>query len=252
MDNQKEEYIEIDLFRLMKALWRRAWVIVLAMLLCGAAAFSYTYFLITPLYEATALMYVNNSSLTVGSTTVSLSDLSASQSLVDTYIVILKTRLTLNEVIEQAELDYSYEELQRMISASPVDSTEVFQVTVTSPYPEEAERIANTIVKILPEKISEVMDGSSARTVDFAVQPTSRSSPSFTRNVVLGLVAGMVLSCGVVVLLELLDERIREEEYLAQTYELPVLAAIPDLLIPGVTSKYGYGGYSAASEKRST
>lgn len=251
MDNQKKEYIEIDLLRLLKALWHRAWAIVLAMLLCGAATFSYTYFFVTPMYEASALMYVNNSSITVGSTSVSLADLSASQTLVDTYIVILKTRLTLNEVIEQADLDYSYEALRDMIRASPVNSTEVFQVTVTSPYPDEAERIANTIVKILPEKISEIMDGSSARTVDFAVQPTSKSSPSFTRNAVLGLMAGMILSCGAVVLLELLDEQIRDEEYLAQTYELPVLAAIPDLLRSGETSKYGYGSYSAASEKRS-
>lgn len=246
MENQRD-YTEIDLLRLIGVLWRRAWVIVLAMLLCGAAAFAYTYFLITPLYRSSALMYVNNSSITVGSTSVSLADLSASQTLVDTYIVILKTRLTLNEVIEQAELNCSYEDLRDMISASAVDSTEIFEITVTSPNPAEAERIANTIVGVLPEKISEIMDGSSVRTVDFAVQPLKKSSPSFTRNVALGLIAGMALSCGAVILLDLLDEQIRDEEYLTQTYELPVLAAVPDLLKSDESSKYGYGGYYAAA-----
>lgn len=249
MENRKEEYMEIDLLRLLRALWHRAWAIVLAMLLCGAAAFSYTYFLVTPLYKSSALMYVNNSSITVGSTSVSLSDLTASQTLVDTYIVILKTRLTLNDVIEQAELNYTYEDLRDMISASPVDSTEIFEITVTSPYPAEAEKIANTIVKVLPEKISEIMDGSSVRTVDFAVRPTAKSSPSITKNVALGLIVGMILSCGVIVLLELLDEQIRDEEYLTQTYELPVLAAVPDLLKSGEASKYGYGSYYAAAGK---
>ena len=249
MENRKEEYMEIDLLRLVRALWHRAWAIVLAMLLCGAAAFSYTYFLVTPLYKSSALMYVNNSSITVGSTSVSLSDLTASQTLVDTYIVILKTRLTLNDVIEQAELNYTYEDLRDMISASPVDSTEIFEITVTSPYPAEAEKIANTIVKVLPEKISEIMDGSSVRTVDFAVRPTMKSSPSITKNVALGLIVGMILSCGVIVLLELLDEQIRDEEYLTQTYELPVLAAVPDLLKSGEASKYGYGSYYAAAGK---
>ena len=249
MENRKEDYMEIDLLRLMRALWHRAWAIVLAMLLGGAAAFSYTCFLVTPLYESSALMYVNNSSITVGNTSVSLSDLTASQTLVDTYIVILKTRLTLNDVIEQAGLDYSYEDLRDMISASPVDSTEIFEITVTSPSPEESERIANTIVKVLPEKISEIMDGSSVRTVDFAVRPTEKSSPSITKNVALGLVMGMVLSCGVIVLLELLDEQIRDEEYLTQTFGLPVLAAIPDLMRSDETSKYGYGSCYAAARK---
>lgn len=249
MDNQKKDYIEIDLLHVMKLLWRRAWAIVLVMLLGGGAAFAYTYYLVTPLYQASALMYVNNSSITVGSTSVSLSDLSASKTLVDTYIVILKTRLTLNEVIEQAGLDYSYEDLRDMISASPVNSTEIFEITVTSPYPAEAELVANTIVRVLPEKISEIMDGSSVRTVDYAVQPTEKSSPSITGNTAIGLLIGMVLSCGAIVLLDLMDEQIRGEEYLTETYNLPVLAAVPDLMKSGESSKYGYGGYYAAARK---
>jgi len=246
-----KESVEIDLLRLAGTLWHRAWIIVLVMILCGAAAFSCTYFLMTPLYESSALMYVNNSSITVGSTSVSLSDLSASKTLVDTYIVILKTRLTLNEVIEQAELSYSYEDLRDMISAAPVNSTEIFEITVTSPSPAEAERIANTIVKVLPEKISEIMDGSSVRTVDFAVRPTHKSSPSITKNVALGLVIGMILSCGTMVLLELLDEQIRDEEDLTRAYGLPVLAAVPDLLKSGEPSEYSYGScYAAAGRER--
>lgn len=48
------------------------------------------------------MMYVNNSSISVGSTQVNLSDLTAAQSLVETYMVILKTRGTLEEVIKEA------------------------------------------------------------------------------------------------------------------------------------------------------
>lgn len=219
------------------------------MLACGAAAFFFTYFLIVPQYKSSALMYVNNSSISVGSTTVSLSDLSASQTLVDTYIVILKTRLTLNEVIERAELDYSYEDLRDMISAASVNSTEIFEVAVTSPDPAEAERIANTIVRVLPEKISEIMDGSSVRTVDFAVQPTEKSSPSITKNVALGMILGFALSCGVLILLELLDEHIRDDEDLTAAYDLPVLAVVPDLLRSGESLKYGESRYGSAGRE---
>ena len=65
MENEKDT-IEIDLLALARAVWKRVWLVIAAVLVCGAAAFSYAKFLITPLYEAKALMYVNNSSISVG------------------------------------------------------------------------------------------------------------------------------------------------------------------------------------------
>lgn len=254
MEQQDQEYIEIDLLRLVQALWRRAWAIVLAAVLLGGAGFALAFWVLPPEYEATALMYVNNSSISVGSTSISLSDLSASQTLVDTYIAILNTRLTLNDVIEKAGLEYTYEEIMEseMIEAEAVNGTEIFAVTVTSESPREAEQIANTIVEVLPDKIAQVVDGSSVRTVDYAVAPEKRSGPSITRFTFIGVLCGLVLSCGAIVALELLDEQIHSEDYLLQTYHLPVLAAVPDLL----DSKSGKGGYygsyyEAAGRERS-
>ncbi|MCD7792822.1 MAG: Wzz/FepE/Etk N-terminal domain-containing protein, partial [Oscillospiraceae bacterium] len=146
--NQDNGEIEIDLLELLKALWRRAWVIVLAVVICGGGAFCVAFFGITPTYEASAMMYVNNSmSSSISSTISSISsgDLTASKSLVDTYIVILGTRNMLEDVIEQSGVDYTYEELSKMIEADAVNSTEIFEVTVTSTDPEEATLLANTI-----------------------------------------------------------------------------------------------------------
>lgn len=239
---QEDDYI--DLLKLAGALWHRAWAIILAVILFGGAAFSYAYFLVTPLYESSALMYVNNSSFSVGSTAISLADLNASKSLVETYLVIMKTRMTLNEVIKQAQLDYTYEELRNMVDASAVNETEVFQITVTSADPQEAEIIANTIVEILPEKIAQIMDGSSARVVDYAVVPSQKSSPSITKYTAIGMALGFIVSCGVIILIELLDEQIRSGDDLTKTYELPLLASIPDLM--AAKGHSGYGAYYTA------
>lgn len=247
MERQKEEYIEIDLVRLLKAVWRHAAAIVLAVILCGGAGFSLAYWIVPPKYQASALLYVNNSSISVGSTSISLSDLSASQTLVDTYIAILNTRLTLNEVISQAELSYTFEEMGRMIEAEAVNGTEIFKVTVTSRDPEEAERTANTIVRVLPDKIAQIVDGSSVRTVDLAVVPEKKSSPSYILYTLVGALAGLLLSGGAVVLRELLDDQIHSEEDLLQTYNLPVLAGIPNLL--AAQGGKGYGSYYAAAER---
>lgn len=236
--NPNNNEMVIDLVQLARALWHRAWAIVLAMVIFGGAAFGYARFLITPLYQASAMMYVNNSSINVGSTQVDLSDLSAAQSLVETYIVILKTRGTLEQVIEQENLSYDYETLSDMIEAGAVNSTEVFEIQVTSADPEEAERIANCIAELLPGRISEIVEGSSVKIVDYAIVPSQKSSPSISRYTLLGLLLGAVVSCGVIVLMELFDEQIRDEEYVRETFDLPLLAAVPDLTGKGAGDSY--------------
>lgn len=135
-----------------------------------------------------------------------------------------------------------------MIDAKAVNGTEIFEVIVTSENPEETERIANTIVEVLPDKIAQIVDGSSVRTVDLAVVPERRHSPSYSKFTLIGAVAGLFLSGGVVVIRDLLDDQIHSEEELLQNYGLPVLAAIPDMLA-AQTGK-GYGSYYAAAERK--
>ena len=247
--NQNDTEMVIDLMQLAKALWHRAWAIILAMILFGGAAFSYAYFLVTPLYQASALLYVNNSSLSVGSTEVDLSDLSAAQSLVSTYIVILKTRTTLEQVIDEADLPYSYETLSGMIEAGAVNSTEVFSIEVTSPSPQEAEKIANTIARMLPDRISEIIDGSSARIVDYAVVPSRKASPSLSRYTLIGALLGALVSGGIIVLRVLFDEQIRDEDYIRETYDLPILAAVPDLTARSSGGSYYYSHYGSSGKE---
>ena len=227
-DMSKED--EIDLLKLFKALWKKIWVIALAAIIGGGAMFAYTKLLVTPLYKSSAMMYVNNSDFSVGSTKVSLSDLNAAQSLVDTYAVILKSRGTLEKVIDEAQLPYTYEELNEMVETGAVDNTEIFSITATSADPEEATKIANTIVDVLPDRILEIMDGSDVRTVDFAVVPSVKSSPSTTKNMMLGIIAGFVLACAVIIVIELMDTKIHSEDYLLTEYpDIPLLAVIPDM-----------------------
>ncbi len=244
MEQKKEDVMEIDLLRLLKALWRRVWAILLVVAIFGGAAFAYTKLFITPQYKASVLMYVNSSNISLGDTKVNITqgELNAAKTLIDTYVVILRSRTTLNEVIEQANLTCSYNTLAGMISASSVNGTEVFQINVTSPNPELSTLIANTIAQVLPEKISAIVEGTSARIVDMAVVPQTKCAPSNSRNTLIGMVIGFVLVCGFIIIRELLDDKIQDSDYLMQAYNLPVLAVIPDLLAPS-RSGYKYKKY---------
>ena len=201
MNNNHEE-MEIDLLRLIQALWRKAWAIVLVAAIFGSCFLAGTAMFIKPKYKANALMYVNSSNISLGGAKVSISqaELSAAQTLVDTYIVILNTRMTLEDVIEQSGVSYTYEELieSEMIQAAAVNGTEVFSVEVTSTDPKEAELLANTIARVLPEKIASIVEGSSARIVDYAVVPAKKASPSLTKNALIGAILGIVLAFWVI------------------------------------------------------
>lgn len=244
---KKPQTTTIDLLELAEYLWKRILIIGLSVLICGAAAFAITFFLITPLYSSSVMLYVNNGSISLGNTSVSIDngDLTASRSLVETYIVILNSRETLEEVIEKAELSYNYVELGEMVSASAVNDTEVFEVTVTSEDPEEASNIANTIVEVLPARIKSIVDGSNAVCVDSAIPIYEPVSPNLVRNTALGAMLGLVLSCGIYVVLFLMDTEIHSESYLLNTYpNIPLLTVVPDVNAASHAYAYGYGyGY---------
>lgn len=243
MANNSEEYLEIDLLKLLKLYWQNFWALLLAAVISAGAAFSLCEFVITPKYESDVLLYVNNSNFSLGSTSFSFSssDLSAAQSLVDTYIVILQSRTMLNDIKQTAGLSYELKDLSEMITSAPVDNTEVFRITVESTSPAEAELIANTIADLLPDRVADIVDGSSMRVVDFAVVAEEKSSPETLKISVIAAFLGVIVLCAIITIKELSDTVIHDEEYLTSTYDMPILAIIPDL---NKKSTEGYYRYS--------
>ena len=248
---EKNEEIEIDLQRLVAALVKKGWFIGISAVVGAVLTLVLTLMFITPKYQSAAMFYVNNSSLSLGDATVSISsgDISASKSLVNSYIVILNTRESLTDVIDYAGVDRTYSELKNMIAAEAVGSTEIFRVTVTSEDPEEAEAIADAIAYVLPKRIGSIIEGTSAKVVDAAVLPTGSSSPNYLKNTLIGFVAGLALAAAFVVIRELMDITIRKEEDITQTCSHPVLAAVPDMDVD-TKGGYYYGYGSKKSRKK--
>ncbi|MCR5088450.1 MAG: hypothetical protein K6C08_02920 [Oscillospiraceae bacterium] len=246
----QEEYI--DLGQIARSLWNHIVLILLIGIIFAVLLFGYSRFFLTPQYEANTLFYVNNSTFSLSNAVaISTGELSAASELVDTYVAILESRANMELVISQSGVDYTYEEVRRMISAKAVNSTGLFQVSVTSSNPEEARTIANTIASILPDKVSDIVANSSVEIVDYAVTPHSRVSPSYIKYAAIGLLLGMVLCSAIIILRDFMDDVIHDQDYLLQNYQVPVLATIPDLTAK-TPKKYGYygsGSYAKAANK---
>ena len=234
-------YYTIDVLHIVKTLWKKAWVIALCGLLTAGIGFSIANFVIVPTYSSYIKLYVNNSSFSLGTTSFSISssELTAAQSLVRTYGEILNTRTTLQRVVDEADLDYTWKDISGMITYVPSNDTEIMLVTVTCENPYEASKIANTIAEILPERISEVITGASMAVVDSAVPDIDKVAPSISKFTALGFVLGALITVMVLTVLALMDDTIHDEDYVLSTYDLPILGNVPDLVNAGGKS-YDY------------
>lgn len=233
------EYYTIDVLHIVKTLWKRAWVIALCGLLTAAIGFSIAAFVIVPTYSSSIKLYVNNSSISLGSFSITSSEITAAQELVKTYGEILDTRTTLQIVVDKANLDYTWKEISKMLTYEPSNDTEIMRVTVTCENPYEASKIANTIAEVLPVRVSEVITGASMAVVDSAIPELDKVAPSISQYTALGLIIGVLLSVTVLTVVALKDDTIHDEEYVRMTYDYPILGNVPDLLDVGGKA-YGY------------
>lgn len=238
---KEKEVMEIDLLRLFWVLVHKLWLILLVGVLTACIAFGFTKYCVTPLYRTSVAIYVNNSR-SASAESVTYSDLNAAQQLVNTYVNIISSDAVLEKVVEHGAFPYTAAELREMMSASAVSDTEIFRVYIVNPDPAMAAEIANTIAAVAPNEIAEIVEGSSVKIIDYAKVPTGRYSPSYSRNTLLGAMLGVVLTAGIIILLDLFDTRIKSEEDLERLFpDTPILGVIPDLLqVDKNSNSYGY------------
>ncbi|MCD8146308.1 MAG: Wzz/FepE/Etk N-terminal domain-containing protein [Clostridiales bacterium] len=247
----EEDAIVIDVTKLLKALWHRAWILLLVALLGCSLAYLGTKTFIQPTYRATFTAYVNNKSSDEGTTTVSTSDLTAAQSLVYTYTHILTSRTMLLAAAEEIGADYTYEEMSEWVTTDVVEDTEIIEVDVTMESAEDALELAKAIAAMMPIYVTEIVEGSSVQIIDMPVLPDDIYAPSYLRNAVIGGMIGVFLAAVVIILLELLDDTVKEEETLETRFGVAVIGVIPDLATADKYTSH-YGSYSQKAEKKSS
>lgn len=234
------ETIEIDLKELAKNLWKRAWIIVLCAGLLAVSTFIYTKTFVKPLYTANVTIYVNNNSNRNNSNALSSGDLAVALRLVDTYVNIIKSDSVLSEVLDRTGTKMTTEQVRSVLSAEPVEETEMFRVSITTTNARLSADIANTIADVAPEKIAGIIEGSSAKVIDYAKVPTRRSSPSYSKNTVIGGLVGAVLAVAGIAVHMMLDMRIKREDDLTRICNIPILGKIPEM--NDTKNKYGKAG----------
>ena len=225
---KEKDKIEIDVLQMLKVLWKRKLIIVLAAVITGGIAFGYSSFVVKPEYTSTTRIYVvnRNQGDKPGLTN---QDLQAGSYLVKDYREIILSQDVLEKVVAEQNLNIDAKTLARKVRVTVPADTRIVSISVRDGVPEEASRIANALREVAAEKIIAVTRVSDVTTLEEARPALSPSSPNIRRNTILGVGAGAGLVIFVVLLVELLDDRVKRPEDIEEIMHISLLGVIPNL-----------------------
>ena len=223
MNNQEANTIEIDVLSLLRTIWRKKFLILLTAILTTGLAFAYSAFLATPQYDSTTRLYVvTQSSDNVAG--ITNQDLQAGSFLVKDYKEIILSQDVLKNVTTTLGIT---DDIKEKITVNiPVD-TRILSITVRDSDPNQAATIANTLRDEAAKKIIEVTKVSDVTTLEAALPAEKPSTPQTKRNLVLGFIVGAFLATALVIVLEVLDDRVKRPQDIEEGLGMTLLGVVP-------------------------
>lgn len=225
---KEQNTIEIDVFQLFKTLWKRKLMILIVALVTGTGAFAYSTFIVKPEYTSTTRIYVVNRDQG-DKPGLTNQDLQAGSYLVKDYREIILSQNVLEKVATNLKLDMPTKTLASKVKVTVPTDTRIVSISVKDKQPEEASRIANSLREVAAEKIVAVTRVSDVTTLEEARPATTPSSPNVRRNSLFGFLGGAVVTVIAVLLIELLDTRVKRPEDVEDVLQIPLLGVVPDL-----------------------
>lgn len=214
----------IDLGGLFFFVLEKFWCVLLAALL-AAGVFGWNAANSTPVYSATAKLYIVNPE----GSGISISDLQLGTVLTLDYQEVFKTWEVHEMVREELDLPYSYEKMQSMLNVTNPEDTRLLYITATNSDAQLAADIANAYAKAAKQFIMNTMRGEQPSDFSIALVPGSAYVTSTSRSIVLGFLLGSVLAAGVLTLIFILDSSPKTPEDIGKCSGLSTLAILPVL-----------------------
>lgn len=225
---------------------RRRLILVIAVGIAVAMVFALaTAFLIKPKYASTAKFYVNNTSTSGDQqTSISSQDISASQSLAESSIVIVRNSTSLlKNIIKNSGVDVTVQELRNNLTAGTYSGTEAFYITVEAYNSKDAYKLAQAFYEILPGAIPSIIKVGDVSPFDSPIETKEPVSPNLIINTLIGGFIGFAVAFLAFFLKEVLDNTVYSEEDIKDKFGYPIIGVIPTIHVD-VTEK------SSAGKKR--
>ena len=219
---------ELDLKELLMLFWNKKLKIILIIAIFMALGMIYTIGFVTPEYTSSTSLLLANSNDTSKANTITTADITLNSKLVSTYSELIRSKKILSPVIENLEINISYDKLKNNVTVSSVKDTELIKISVTNESATVSAKIANEIAKVFKEKVAEdIYKIDNVVVVDEAEVSDTPSNINHTKDVMMFAVIGFVVSVAYVLIANMLDTTIKTEEDVEKIFRVPVLASIP-------------------------
>lgn len=222
-ENYRDDEIEIDLGALFFELLGHWKMIVLSAVLAGAIGLIISMFLITPQYQSTSELYVLSKSTSI----TSLADIQMGTNLTNDYMVVVKGRPVLEQVITNLRIDETYGSLKNVVTLNNPSNSRILQITVTDPDPNRAKLIADEIAKVAANFISVKMDQDPPTIISYGYADGEPVSPNIMMNTAVGVLIGAFLAMAIIVITYLLNDTIMNAEDVERKLGLNLLGTLP-------------------------
>lgn len=149
--------------------------------------------------------------------------------MVKDYQEVITSNEVLSSVIDKEKLSMTTDELSSKISVIVPEDTRVISISVEDGNAQEAADIANAVREVAAEKIKAVTKVDDVTALEAAEVPKEPSSPNIKRNTLIGFLAGAFLAIIGIVVIEVLDDRVRRPEDIEEVLGMTLLGVVPDI-----------------------
>lgn len=216
--------VEINIFNLLKKLWKKKFLITFVAIAFATAGLFYSLFIVTPQYTSSTRIYVINPN-----NSITAQDLQAGSFLANDYKEIITSTDVLEKVISSEKLNYPSSQLLQKITVYILKDTRVISISVEDANPKMSQKLANSVREAAVSKIKAVTQVEDITTLEKGNLPKAPSSPNIKKNVLIGFIVGAGLSTIVLVIMGILDDRVNTEEDIEKVLGLTSLGIVPDL-----------------------
>ena len=214
---------EIDLKELFEFIKNKLGLLIIITVGICLLGCVYGLFLQKPMYKSYTTIILSGSD-----SQITQSELSLSKSLVDTYAEIVKSRRVLEQVIEELNLDTTYEKLSSKISVASVNNTEIIKIIVTDTDPTEAKNIANVTANYFTKEVVDLYKVNNVNVLDEANTTNIPYNINVAKQIIIYLFIGFIIGAGVLFIIFYFDRTIKSAEQVEQKIKLPILGSVEE------------------------
>lgn len=216
---------EIDIMELLSFVKDKIGMVISITAVVCILGCIYGLFLQTPMFRSYTTVILNSNE----TTSITQTDITLNKNLVDTYTEVVKSRKVLVKVIDELDLDLTYEQLSSKITVTDVNDTQIIKISVTDKDSNKAKDIANSTAKYFSDIIKDLYNMNNVDILDEAIETNTPYNINVLKQVVTYFAIGLVIALGVVFLIYYFDRTIKSVEQVEQKVKLPILGSVQDM-----------------------